>query len=232
MESFDRESFTISGKIVNKKEKEFLAKNDCRWCSKCKKAKTLNEFWASQYGCIECNQQVKKKWEQDNPDYFAQYRSNNKDRQQKAHRSWFERNKEKKNEQNRQWYENNKDKTRERNSRNRERYKTLPEFKLRKALRQRVYSFLLGSKSERTMDLIGCCLEDLKQYLENKFTIGMSWDNYGNPNGNHSECWHIDHIIPCSSFDLSDPEQQKICFHYTNLQPLWGIDNIKKSNKT
>ena len=48
----------------------------------------------------------------------------------------------------------------------------------------------------------------------------MSWDKIN--------LIHIDHIIPCSSFDLSDPKQQKICFHYTNLQPLWAVDNLKK----
>ena len=53
----------------------------------------------------------------------------------------------------------------------------------------------------------------------------MTWKNYGR-NG-----WHIDHILPCSSFDLTDPEQRRKCFHYTNLQPLWEIDNIRKSDK-
>ena len=51
----------------------------------------------------------------------------------------------------------------------------------------------------------------------------MNWDNYGQ--------WHIDHIRPCASFNLLDPIEQKICFHYTNLQPLWAEDNLKKSNK-
>ena len=51
----------------------------------------------------------------------------------------------------------------------------------------------------------------------------MSWDNYGQ--------WHIDHIRPCSGFNLLDPIEQRVCFHYTNLQPLWAGDNLKKSNR-
>jgi hypothetical protein len=53
----------------------------------------------------------------------------------------------------------------------------------------------------------------------------MSWGNYG------LHGWHVDHIIPCASFDLTDPEQQRQCFHYTNLQPLWAEDNLRKSDK-
>jgi hypothetical protein len=58
----------------------------------------------------------------------------------------------------------------------------------------------------------------------------MSWNNYGNPNGDHSDCWHIDHIIPCSSFDLTNPDEQRKCFHYTNLQPLWATTYTARRN--
>jgi hypothetical protein len=60
------------------------------------------------------------------------------------------------------------------------------------------------------------------QHLKDHFLPEMNWDNYG--------AWHIDHIRPCASFDLTDPEQQKQCFHYTNLQPLWAADNIRKAD--
>jgi hypothetical protein len=80
-------------------------------------------------------------------------------------------------------------------------------------------------KSGKTNSLLGCTIPELRQHLESKFLPGMTW-------GNHSRNgWHIDHIRPCASFDLSDPEQQKTCFHYTNLQPLWAKDNMRKSNK-
>ena len=68
-------------------------------------------------------------------------------------------------------------------------------------------------------------MEELWVHLERQFTQGMTKENHGKYG------WHVDHIKPCSSFDLSDIEQQKLCFHYTNLQPLWAKDNIKKSNK-
>ena len=72
------------------------------------------------------------------------------------------------------------------------------------------------------MDLVGCTLAELCTHLETQFVDGMSWDN--------RKDWHIDHIRPCGSFDLTDPEQQAQCFHYTNLQPLWARDNLEKSD--
>ena len=94
-------------------------------------------------------------------------------------------------------------------------------FRLLKQMRSRMSTALKGNyKSARTMELTGCTMEFLRAYLESKFEDGMSWDNYG--------VWHVDHIIACANFDLSDPEQQRICFHYTNLQPMWGEQNLKK----
>jgi len=102
-----------------------------------------------------------------------------------------------------------------------ERKKVDVHFKMMKILRTRIWKALKkNQKSDSTMKLTGCTTEQLKKYIESKFEDGMSWDNYGT--------WHIDHIIPCAQFDLSDPEQQKICFHYTNLQPMWKEDNMRK----
>lgn len=101
---------------------------------------------------------------------------------------------------------------------------THPEFKIRKNLRTRIYHAIKSTKKiDTTMRLVGCSLEYLMAYLESKFTDGMNWNNYGQ--------WHIDHIRPCASFDLTDLNQQKQCFHYTNLQPLWGKDNLSKGDR-
>ncbi len=100
-----------------------------------------------------------------------------------------------------------------------------PQYGLLCSLRSRVYNVMKGNtKSFAILELLGCSLKELKKHIENQFQKGMSWENYG------FYGWHIDHIIPCSKFNLIDPEQQKTCFNYSNLQPLWAIDNLRKSN--
>lgn len=101
-----------------------------------------------------------------------------------------------------------------------------PSFKIINNLRRRIWKSLKGIlKTDKTINLIGCTIEELKKHLEKQFQPGMTWVNYG------KDGWEVDHIKPCASFDLSDPQQQKICFHYTNLQPLWGKDNWSKKDK-
>jgi hypothetical protein len=110
------------------------------------------------------------------------------------------------------------------------RRKTDINFKLTNNLRSRIYNALKGNnKSKHTMELIGCSIENLKIHLKNQFTKGMSWKNHGNGcHGRGMKEWHVDHIIPCTFFDLSKPEEQQKCFNYKNLQPLWALENIKK----
>ena len=106
----------------------------------------------------------------------------------------------------------------------RDKYNTNPNFKIVKNIRRRILHAIKDNhKSNRTIKLLGCTIEKLKQHLELQLTKGMNWNNYGK--------WHIDHIKPCSSFNLSQSEEQEKCFHYTNLQPLWAKDNLKKSDK-
>ena len=94
-------------------------------------------------------------------------------------------------------------------------------------LRTRLHDALRGrTKADHTLVLVGCTLDQLKVHLEQQFTEGMTWFNYG------FRGWHIDHVIPCASFDLTDPVQQRMCFHYTNLQPLWAADNFRKGKNS
>lgn len=76
----------------------------------------------------------------------------------------------------------------------------------------------------KTTDILGCSIKDFEAHLESQFVDGMCWSNYGNGQGR----WSIDHIIPVMAFDLSTMEEIKKAFHFTNCQPLWAIDNIRK----
>ena len=99
-------------------------------------------------------------------------------------------------------------------------------YRLADNLRTRLYTALQGNgKAATTEELLGCTFEQAVAHIEVQFTAGMSWAKMG-VNG-----IHIDHIRPCASFDLTDPEQQRECFHYTNLQPLWAKDNLRKADK-
>lgn len=111
-------------------------------------------------------------------------------------------------------------------ARTRRRRKDSPRYMLECRLRRRMTGALRRSgadKAQRTNVLIGCTSDFLRQYIESKFKSGMCWER-------KSEI-HIDHIRPVSSFDLFDVDQQRECFHYTNLQPLWAKDNLRKGNR-
>lgn len=100
-----------------------------------------------------------------------------------------------------------------------------PIYKLKHNIRVRISKFLKSKnikKTNKTFSIVGCSPEYLKFHIENKFTVGMSWDKFGKE-------IHIDHIIPLSSAKTEE-DIYKLC-HYTNLQPLWSVDNLKKSNK-
>jgi hypothetical protein len=157
--------------------------------------------------------------------YNQQYNEKTSDIRKKQKKEYREKNNEIVKQKKQKYYFENKEKIRSyKKGWEREKRKNDILFKLKQSIRHRVYMFLKRhniSKKNKTMDMVGCESHFLKEYLEQKFQQGMSWDNYG--------VWHIDHIIPLSSAN-SEEEIYKLC-HYTNLQPLWGIDNIKKSNK-
>ena len=134
------------------------------------------------------------------------------------HIEWYQNN-------NKKYYEAHKAKMIENSKRSLyRRIATDPGFKAQQRLRKRLWqATFVNGKAARTKELIGCSTNELREHLEKQFRDGMTWENYGK--------WHIDHIRPCASFDLSIKEQQLECFNYTNLQPLWAIENYRKSDK-
>jgi len=101
-----------------------------------------------------------------------------------------------------------------------------PSGRMERSLRARLWQSLKGKYHSIDIEnLLGCSLEFAIHYIESLFLPGMSWNNWG------LHGWHVDHIIPCASFDLSDINQRKECFRYTNLRPLWAKDNLTKGSK-
>ena len=124
------------------------------------------------------------------------------------------------------WAKNNEKRNATRRANLQKRRDEDAQYRVKMALHVRLYDAVKrqkGTKSSKTSELLGCTVEDLRLFLEAEFTEGMTWENYGK--------WHIDHIRPCASFNLENPEEQKKCFHWTNLQPLWAQDNIRKGAK-
>lgn len=106
----------------------------------------------------------------------------------------------------------------------RSRYRNDLQYKIADNLRSRLCKYVKSANVSAVTDL-GCSIGELIRYIESQFQDGMTWENHG------VKGWHIDHIIPLCSFDLTDEEQLKKAIHYTNLRPLWGLENIKKGGR-
>ena len=157
------------------------------------------------------------------------YREKNKKKLSDNHKKWYEENKEKWNEYIKEYREKNKDKIRE-VKRNYERTRKAndPIYKLINNFRTAIYQVLKENNVQKNghyFDILKYSPDDLIEHLEKQFMDNMTWDNYGK--------WHVDHIQPISSFNIKtigDNEFMR-CWSLGNLQPLWGEENIKKSNK-
>lgn len=127
----------------------------------------------------------------------------------------------------RKWIESNKEKIRkQRREYEVSRRKSNVHERIAHNMRNRLWIALKRRKSHKRgsfEELIGCSIPELVSHIENSFSTGMSWEKLGEI--------HIDHIKPINSFDLSNIEQQKLAFNYTNLQPMWASDNIRKGSK-
>lgn len=145
---------------------------------------------------------------------YAEYREKNRQKIRDRYKEYYQKNKKKINKKNLEYRKN--------------RYKTDPIYKLHSDISRRIRKALKNNKelkSKSTIEYLGCDLDFLRNHIETQFREGMNWDVF------FIGEIHIDHIRPCASFDLTDPEQQKTCFHYSNLQPLWAKENHEKRDK-
>ena len=157
------------------------------------------------------------------------YREKNKTRLSESHQKWSKQNREHLNEYHKEWREKNIERHRE-NKRNYERTRKHndPLYKLISNFRTAIYQVLKENNVDKNghyFEILKYSPEELISHLEKQFKDGMTWDNYGE--------WHVDHSIPLSSFnikEIGDSEFMK-CWSLSNLQPMWGEENIRKSNK-
>jgi len=154
--------------------------------------------------------------------YSLKYQKENKDKK----RVWAKRYREANKHKRTQWLEANKDRVKAQlNTRDRVRRTEDINYKLSCNLRSRLYKATKGiAKGGSAVDDLGCSLMELRLHISSQFQEGMNWQNWG------IYGWHIDHIQPLSSFNLSNKAQYKRAVHYSNLQPLWAKDNILKRN--
>lgn len=162
--------------------------------------------------------------------YIKQWRLDNPERNAKLMSEWVDRNRPRARQHNSQYGKSTKGKLR-RNERNKQRRETDDNFKIISNLRSRLYLAVKKSgakkKAADTFSLVGCDIQFLRGFLEARFLPGMTWKNYGKGKGK----WAIDHHIPCAEFDLRESVQQRQCFSYTNLRPMWEPDNQSKGAK-
>jgi len=221
-------------------------------CSRCGKTKALNEFFKDitikdglYVYCKECTKNKNKKSYQKHKDTRKMsgkiYRDRNKEKIFKRQQIYYQENKERIRVYKKEYQQKNRKAIAKRlkkwsqthrkeialyckNRRNND-----LNYKILCNLRSRLSAAISSQgahKSNRTMDLIGCSIVELKTHIQKQFGDGMTWENYGLGN----KKWSIDHIIPCAYFDLTKIEEQKKCFHHTNLQPLWNKRNCEKNS--
>jgi len=191
-------------------------------CKECDTELTCLNSYSDKRGylrpyCKECEKEKVARYKQNNLDKVREkdrlFANKNKDKRASYAKLYLSKNRENISIKQKEYWSKPENKERKA-KRKREQYASSNIFKITSSCRTRIFKALKGqTKSKTTEKLVGCSFTELKRHLENNFLVGMTWDNYGE--------WEIDHIIPVS---------KNGSFHYTNLQPLWWKDNLKKSN--
>lgn len=189
-------------------------------CHQCNIIKSNDDFYfrkdSNTYRstCKECWKEKRKA-----------YRNTHEDKVQESKKTYYYKNQDTCCKRSMDWYLRNKDIKNEKHAVyiKKKRQEDV-NFKIYSNMQTRIYSALRDNKSERTMDLIGCDICFFKTWLENQFDEKMSWDNHGT-------YWHIDHVKPCSSYDMTNPNEVKECFNWKNVRPLNKTLNLRKNDK-
>lgn len=198
---------------------------DTKICSKCRLKLGLDQFnrtssycrkcraeWQKEYRKTDKNREYMRKWRL-TPDQIAKAKEREKKQSVKDYRKKYRQ----------AWGYFHSEKYRQKMK---GRLLNDVQFKLATRLRIRMYCALKqNNKAGSAIKELGCTVSELKSYLEKQFKDGMTWKNWG------KKGWHIDHVKPLSSFDLTDSNQFAKAVHYTNLQPMWAEENLSKSNK-
>lgn len=207
-----------------------------KYCYQCKQYKNITEFYKNRAHsdgfstlCKICSNIYTKNYRQRNKEKVRSHNRksyhNNVEKRRSYRKKYYKENKEKLNTYNRKYnQENKKILNAKANVRRKAKLHYDLNFKIRLNLRNRMHQALKGNyKSGSAVQDLGCSIDEYIKYIEAKFTEGMTWENYGE--------WHLDHIKPLTSFDLIDRQQFLEAAHYTNYQPLWAEDNLRKGRK-
>jgi hypothetical protein len=183
-------------------------------CTRCSFQGEDNLFIPQTNTCRKCQNEM-----------CRSYKARNKDKISAYNKTYKANHKEETKVYNHEYNKNNREQIQKRqNIQHSERSKTDMNYRLRTNLSKRLQQALKAKKTIYTLDLLSCDINSFKSWLEHNFYDDISWENYGKE-------WHMDHVIPCSLFDLTDIIQQKICFHWSNIQPLHAQKNLEKNNK-
>lgn len=205
---------------VNQKNKEYYSKNKERIIEKTNKYYLNNKELRNKY-YLENSEEIKRK--------KKEYYLKNIESIKKRDKEYYSKNKDKILNKKKEYFSKNKQEIIQRHGKYmKNRKKTDIEFNITCRLRDRIRIAIKNQYTEKassTIELLGCTPKEAYDYLVSKFTNNMTEESFM-----RGEI-HIDHITPCASFDLTDPEQQKSCFNFRNLQPLWASDNLSKGAK-
>jgi len=192
--------------ILNEKAKEWRKNNLDRYNENMNRYLEKNPHMTSKERTRKYRE--KQEWRDKFNESCRKYYLNNIEEERKKRREYYFKNKEKERKKNDEWRKN--------------KLKTDGFFRMKRRLRERIRDYMKGNHiGKKTKEIVGLDYEEFKTYISNKFTENMNWDNYGE--------WHLDHIIPLC--EAKTEEELIKLNHYTNLQPLWDEDNLKKNRK-